>query len=171
MKNKKFRGGFTLIELLVVVLIIGILAAVAVPQYKMAVIKSRVATILPFAKSIKEAKEVYYLQHNEYIRNIEALDVDVPAFCVREDAGYYACGDFNLDNNPSNVTVSYCPGHARWEDCYPVRDFSIVFTQQHLPENSVYPQAGSIYCAVRNGSELGKTICKKFPEFLYIEKE
>lgn len=50
---KKHR--FTLIELLVVVLIIGILSAVALPQYQAAVEKSRVARLLPLFKSIPGA--------------------------------------------------------------------------------------------------------------------
>jgi len=65
-KNKNLKQGFTLLELLVVVLIIGILAAIALPQYKMAVTKAKVASILPLMRRWKDALQEYKLQHGSY---------------------------------------------------------------------------------------------------------
>ena len=55
-------GGFTLIELLVVVLIIGILASVALPQYEKAVVKSRAANAFQTIKSINDAQKIANLE-------------------------------------------------------------------------------------------------------------
>ena len=63
MQNKNTRRGFTLIELLVVVLIIGVLAAVAVPQYQKAVEKSRLTEALQNIKAIQTCFDLYKLEH------------------------------------------------------------------------------------------------------------
>ena len=58
--------GFTLIEMLVVVLIIGILAGIALPQYRVAVMKAKVATMLPLMRAWKDAYAMWKLQYGEY---------------------------------------------------------------------------------------------------------
>lgn len=71
--NKK---GFTLIELLVVVLIIGILAAIALPQYFKAMERARSAEALSILTALGGAQQRYYLAYSEYAENFGDLDID-----------------------------------------------------------------------------------------------
>ena len=70
--------GFTLIELLVVVLIIGILAAVALPQYTKAVEKSRVTEILSLFNALTKAETVYKLSEGVFTNTFRELEMQFP---------------------------------------------------------------------------------------------
>jgi len=77
MKNKRIKQGFTLIELLVVVLIIGILASVALPQYQLAVTKTKYANLKNLTQSIYEAEQLYFLENGTYTNKFAELTLDI----------------------------------------------------------------------------------------------
>ena len=78
------NAGFTLIELLVVVLIIGILSAIALPQYEKAVAKSRAAQALAVLKSFGQAYQAYYMANGEYPTSFDQLDLDMKGWTGKE---------------------------------------------------------------------------------------
>ena len=73
----EWRGGFTLIELLVVVLIIGILSAIALPQYQKAVARSRAVEAIVSLRTLTTAQQEYYMANGGYATNLEELPVQV----------------------------------------------------------------------------------------------
>jgi len=75
---KKYNKAFTLIELLVVVLIIGVLSAIALPQYRKSVEKSKSVQAITLLKAIDAAQMEYYLANGQYARQFSELSVNIP---------------------------------------------------------------------------------------------
>jgi len=102
--GERQRLGFTLIELLVVVLIIGILAAVAVPQYQKAVEKSKAAQAQTLLKSVYQAAQAYKLATGNWPTNFDELAVEIPwTGTVSTLTGSYA----TLSNEDWSLEMTY----------------------------------------------------------------
>lgn len=120
-KNIFHTKGFTLLELLVVVLIIGILAAIALPQYKLVVEKSRATDAITIMNSLQKATELYILQNGYPDSTAELmgtgnmdnpyagkLDIDVESILICDQDGGDKCRskDFEYDNWCNKETCS-----------------------------------------------------------------
>jgi len=137
--NKK---AFTLLELLVVVLIIGILAAIALPQYQLAVDKSRYAALMDITRAIAEANERFCLANDRYSTNFNELDIDITANSFSNDkkTAYFDWGNCNLYNQQE----VQCTNDTTLKNQYIIRydqgtiNGGIRCTSQGLEENSRY---------------------------------
>ncbi|WP_428064810.1 type IV pilin protein [Candidatus Avelusimicrobium facis] len=129
------RSGFTLIELLVVVLIIGILAAIALPQYELAVTKARFATLQPIVRALADAQEVYYMENGEYATRFSDLSIAPPA------------GGISTAEEKGEV-IRYSGFHCRLHSQEAVYCLSPEYGsyRQHLRKSAKYP--GERFCLV-----------------------
>ena len=133
------KRAFTLMEVLLVVLIIGILAAIALPLYNRAVQKSRFAALIPVTKSMANANEAYYLEHGTYTNDPSLPDIasqtqhpDGTVLILHQDNQYAYAMSTRTDLN--NTYVVY-QNHSR-------------------------QFANNVHCEAKNGDEIANWICE-----------
>ena len=137
-------AGFTLIELLVVVLIIGVLAAMALPDYQRAVEVSRVGAALSFSRAFRDSVDRYYMAHNRFPASPDVLDIG----------------------------LTECPKYFRCVYTYMATDGKLEMWRQNGPfeyglftRSTVSPyQPGSIYCIASRKKAQGIEFCQHWGE-------
>ena len=154
-------SAFTLIELLVVVLIIGILAAVALPQYKVAVAKSRFVQLQVIADGLKKAESVYFMTNGKYTQDFSELDISPElntagnvakageASCYANEDGMFYCfyGGGFAGTSPVPVYVSSW-GQER-AHCRAYAGFQNKVCKSLSKENKNCEPSADSYCAYR----------------------
>ena len=107
--KQRNKTGFTLMELLVVVLIIGILAAVALPQYKKSVEKAKFTKYIGWARRIYHAQNEYYISNGEWGKDFSSFSMDFPSGTRYTGSGVVLPSGqgFNYNKNNTSVQFSY----------------------------------------------------------------
>ena len=172
MKNKSTRknSGFTLIELLVVVLIIGILSAIALPQYTVAVEKARLAEALQNLGVMKQQMELYRME------NPSSSCVQFKEFSLVDLSG----GEWNSRSEYITPNFVYggsvCYGDGVINATRVRRDSSIIYGIGAGTEDKGegFEKAGNWYqyCNTED-VKIGKKICKQLENqgfsFIFVE--
>lgn len=162
-KEKQKRKGFTLLELLVVVLIIGIFAAVALPQYELTIDKTTFSSYQIIVKNLADAYWRHMLVNNEAPTDIDDLDISLPMGYTKTNKEHFSCAVFE---------GGYCCiaapnyGASRGNVICGKNDYSFAITQGTVADN-INLNSTSKGCYAKNNNSRAIRLCESLP---YYEK-
>lgn len=99
--KRRSTSGFTLMELLIVVIIIGILATLALPQFPRAMERARQAEARTILGHIYQAERVYYAEQDKYTGTMGQLTANIPGSTSKENYFIY-----DVSGGGSNFTAT-----------------------------------------------------------------
>lgn len=158
--------GFTLIELLVVVLIIGILAAIAVPQYQKSVDKAKASQLFTIVQNLKTQQEIFFLTNGYYATSCEELGGDFPAeaesaadstqpglWKIGQETYFYCCKEKKQCAQQNGTRVSAKIQNNNWT-------ISIESFFDHFSGSKDEGNQGRSFCYYGTDNPRGEVACK-----------
>jgi len=153
---KSSQSGFTLIEILIVVLIIGILAALAMPQYMRAVERSRMTEAVTLLDAIAKAQQRNYMSTNTFSTNFSTLDV-APQGATGDT--YYTQGDPISGVNSNGFAITLYDGD--YDEGY-AEAIRYNYNKEMLYNYTLVRFYLSEYVTCESDEENGQSLCADF---------
>jgi prepilin-type N-terminal cleavage/methylation domain-containing protein len=117
------KRGFTLVELAVVVVIIGVLAAFAVPRFLASVERSKAAEAFNYLSAVQAAQERYHARQGTYASTVADLDIKMTT------PKYYAVGTISAGST-GNLEDSWSMSLTRKGSSAGYGEYTVTFTDQ-----------------------------------------
>jgi prepilin-type N-terminal cleavage/methylation domain-containing protein len=128
---KRASRGFTFIELLVVVLIIGILAAIALPQYQTTSLKSRLLSTMPILRAYRDAQDRHRLATDAYATKFSDLDITLGDASCSGTICKIGKNAYFLDQNGLTIYFDTTTNETSKLSMFVNSDPNTTFSQQH----------------------------------------
>jgi prepilin-type N-terminal cleavage/methylation domain-containing protein len=145
LKEQHNKFGFTLIELLIVIAIITILAAIAIPNYMAAQVRSKVSYVKSCFATLATATESYFVDNNCYPPPLTLIHLTTPVSYISsipEDT--FATKDFRCEIQQANPNRNYFEFVTTAEE----GDFKNLWADYYSYNPPYYPdRSGGFYYA------------------------